>query len=94
MAEKVIHEMRIIETDDGFRIEIKGDKDRLRELGKMWGQFGAGRMGHGPWGHRGPGGRRGFGFPFGRHHGYGGPWSWWGEEEEEGKQKPEATTQA
>lgn len=31
MAEKVIHEYRIIETDDGFRIEIKGDKERIRK---------------------------------------------------------------
>jgi hypothetical protein len=28
--EKVIREWRIIETDDGFRIEIKGDKEALR----------------------------------------------------------------
>lgn len=31
MAEKVIHEYRVIETDDGFRIEIKGDKERIRK---------------------------------------------------------------
>jgi hypothetical protein len=30
--EKVIQEFRIIETDDGFRIEIKGDKEQLREF--------------------------------------------------------------
>ena len=29
--EKVIKELRIIETDDGFRIEIKGDKDAMRQ---------------------------------------------------------------
>ncbi len=90
MAEKVIHEMRIIETDDGFRIEVKGDKDRLREMVNAWRHFGQGHMGRGPWGHRG---RHGFGFPFGRHHGYG-PWSGWAEEEEEGKQKSEPTSQA
>lgn len=28
--EKLINEFRIIETDDGFRIEIKGDKDKIR----------------------------------------------------------------
>ncbi len=33
MAEKVIHEVRVIETDDGFRIEVKGDKERMRKLG-------------------------------------------------------------
>jgi len=32
MAEKVIQEVRIVETDDGFRIEIKGDKERLRQM--------------------------------------------------------------
>ena len=95
MADKVIHELRIIETDDGFRIEIKGDKERLREMVGAWRHFGQGHMGHGPWGgHRGHHGPRGFGFPFGRHHGYG-PWSWWTEEEEEegGKRKPEEASQ-
>lgn len=96
MAEKVIHEVRIIETDDGFRIEIKGDKEHLRQMGfgKDWEQFGPGRMGRGPWGrgswgHHGP---RGFGFPFGHHRH--GPWGWWTEEEEEGKAKPESPSQA
>ena len=28
--EKVIQEWRVIETDDGFRIEVKGDKDAMR----------------------------------------------------------------
>lgn len=32
MAEKILHEVRFIETDDGFRIEIKGDKERIKEL--------------------------------------------------------------
>lgn len=72
MAEKVIHEVRIVETDDGFRIEIKGDKERLREMGIGKGMFGFGRMGgHGPFSHRGP---RGFGFPWGHRHG-----PWWSE---------------
>ena len=30
--EKIIQEFRIIETDDGFRIEIKGDKEYLRQF--------------------------------------------------------------
>ena len=34
--EKVINEFKTIETDDGFRIEIKGDKEAIR---KMWGHF-------------------------------------------------------
>ncbi len=33
MAEKVIHEVRFVETDDGFRIEVKGDKERMRRMG-------------------------------------------------------------
>ena len=49
--EKVLHEVKVVETEDGFRIEIKGDKERLKELG-----FGPGmRFGHGfgpgPFGH-------------------------------------------
>jgi hypothetical protein len=28
--EKVITEWKIVETDDGFRIEVKGDKEQLR----------------------------------------------------------------
>ena len=32
MAEKILHEVRFIETDDGFRIEVKGDKERMKEL--------------------------------------------------------------
>lgn len=79
MAEKVIHEVRFIETDDGFRIEVKGDKESLRKMG-----CGPG-MGFGPgpgfrswrWGRRGPGKHR---------HGHGfGPWAWgwWAEEDEE-----------
>jgi len=35
--EKVIHEVKVVETEDGFRIEVKGDKEALR------------RMGFGPW---------------------------------------------
>lgn len=33
MAQKVIHEIRFVETEDGFRIEVKGDKQRMREMG-------------------------------------------------------------
>ena len=39
MTEKVIHEVRFLETDDGFRIEINGDKEHLRGMG-----FGPGMM--------------------------------------------------
>ena len=30
--EKLINEVKIIETEDGFRIEIKGDKEAIREM--------------------------------------------------------------
>jgi len=30
--EKVVNELRVIETDDGFRIEIKGDKEKIKAL--------------------------------------------------------------
>ena len=33
MSEKVLHEVRFIETDDGFRIEVKGDKEKIRQMG-------------------------------------------------------------
>lgn len=76
MADKVIHEMRLIETDDGFRIELKGDKEHLKKM-----LFRPGLM----FGHK-----MGFGRRFRkarRRHGYGfaHPWmSGWWEEESEG----------
>ncbi len=88
MDEKVIQEIRIVETEDGFRIEIKGDKEHLREMGFDKGLFGFGPMGrggpfghhHGPWGHHG---RRGFGFPFGRS-------PWWTEHQHPAEEPPES----
>lgn len=67
MADKVLHEMRFIETDDGFRIEIKGDKEQLRKMGigpEMFSRrmFGGGR-GRG----RGEGKRHGRGERHGHH---------------------------
>jgi hypothetical protein len=80
MTEKVIHEVRFIETDEGFRIEINGDKERMREMGFFPGMGFMRGMGCGP-------GRR-----FARHmrraarhmHGWG---PWWDREEDE---EPEA----
>ena len=85
MSEKVIHEIRIVETEDGFRIEIKGDKERLLEMGIGKGMFpfGFGRMGHGPFGSHHHGfrhGPRGGGFPFGR--------PWWTEDTEPREEGP------
>lgn len=75
--EKVIQEFRVIETDDGFRIEIKGDKEKMKEFMK------------GHWGRRGSRGRRrgpfGFGMgPMAWMHGapWRGPWDFEGDEED------------
>ncbi|GAH41152.1 unnamed protein product, partial [marine sediment metagenome] len=35
MAEKVLSEIRFIETDDGYRVEIKGDKEKLKKMDFM-----------------------------------------------------------
>ncbi|MCO5183118.1 MAG: hypothetical protein M9928_14140 [Anaerolineae bacterium] len=43
MSEKVLQEIRFIETDDGFRIEAKGDKEQLKAMGFGPGMFGFGR---------------------------------------------------
>src|SRR5687768_15207633 len=104
MADKVLHEVRIIETDDGFRIEIKGDKDKIREFLTHRG-FGMGMPGMGM-----PPGPMGFGpkgfmhrrhhHEHGRHRGpfghfarfMGGPWDWDNDEDdaEPRKRGPEA----
>lgn len=76
--EKVINEFKIIETEDGFRIEIKGNKEAIR---RMLSGFGPGSF----FGFRGPFGR-GFRFGFGPAGFWGGfgGWcgSWEGTEEE------------
>jgi hypothetical protein len=83
--EEVLHEMRIVETEDGYRLEIKGDKERMRKFFEEHRRgapypppfilpfmFWRG-MRHG-WSHR-----------HGRHGPpYGPPWGW-DYEEEEGK---------
>jgi hypothetical protein len=84
MPERVIHEVRFIETDDGFRIEVKGDKERMREMGFGPGMMGLGHgmMGHGRH-HRHRHGGRGHGPQFARPFGW-----WWGpwwDEEDEGE---------
>ncbi|MBN1680546.1 MAG: hypothetical protein JW966_09655 [Anaerolineae bacterium] len=86
--EKVLQEFRIIETDDGFRIEIKGDKDELRDFVMS--------LDPRQWAHPRPPfgpppfmrGRRGkhFGFHFGPGgFGFGPPWEWDEDDEEEGR---------
>lgn len=86
--EKIISEFRVIETDDGYRIEIKGDKERIKSF--MSGAGGR-RQRH----HR-HGGRAGFGWgPFGLRHGpmmwmkaagCCGPWDFEGDDEEEAEE--------
>lgn len=61
--DKIINEFRVIETDDGFRIEIKGDKEKIKAF--MSG-FARHKRPPGWHGHAGP-----FPFPFG-------PWMWTG----------------
>ena len=65
MSEKVIHEIKIIETEDGFRIELTGDKEQLRQM-----LFEQGRPFSMPFGRGRHFGGRGFGGhgPFGHHH--------------------------
>jgi hypothetical protein len=73
MADKVVHEVKFVETDDGFRIEVKGDKELLKKMG-----FGPGLMGFGPRLHFGAHRHR----PHRRHRKFmfgpgAGPWAWW-----------------
>lgn len=81
--EKIISEWRVVETDDGFRIEIKGDKEALRGWLKHrwhhrpmhWGRH----MRFAPWS---------FGF------GGRGPWCWAEDEETEEEEHEEEDREA
>ena len=82
MTEKVLHEIRFIETDDGFRLEINGDKEKMREMGFDPGMMGFGRgrhFGGFPRDSRGPRGPR-MGRMRRRRRG---PWARWGCQSEE-----------
>lgn len=87
MSEKIIHEVKLIETETGYRLEINGDKERIKQMG-----FGPGMFGFSPWMKRH--GRRSRHLRHhGRHHGHHrGPWGWkWGEaghEEEQAGDEP------
>ena len=93
MAEKVIGEIRYIETDDGFRIEMKGDKERLKEMGWRPGMMGSRGMGYGRkhfWRDMWRGHEAGTHHHGAHRHGFGpnpgvsgAPWSCWGRAEEE-----------
>ena len=81
MADKVIHEMRLVETDDGYRIEVKGDKEQIKKMFLRPGMMFGHKMG---FGRRFRKARRGHG------HGFAYPWmSGCWEEESEGE--PEGT---
>lgn len=68
--EKIINEFRVVETDDGFRIEIKGDKEKIRS-------FISGFGGPRHWRHWGPGPGGHWGaFPFGPWRGMKGDFCW------------------
>ena len=58
--ENIISEFKVIETDDGYRIEIKGDKEQIKAF--MTGFAGRKGKGHGHWR-----GRRGHWGPMGFH---------------------------
>lgn len=83
--EKVIYELRIIETEDGFRVEMKGDKERLKAEGleQFMSPFMPGRGG--PFGHRGPMGK--FGWRFGQRFHRHAPWHPWFEDEPQEERK-------
>jgi hypothetical protein len=70
--EKVIHEWRIVETDDGFRIEIKGDKEAMRDWMEHFESGGRRRWAH----HRRPFGH------WGAHFWHHVPWCCTDDEEE------------
>ena len=53
--EKIINELRVIETDAGFRIEINGDKEQIKAFMSDFGKHKRwpprrSRPGHGHWG--------------------------------------------
>lgn len=91
MSEKVIGEIRFVETDDGFRIEVKGNKERLGEMhGPMGFGFGK-RFWRGMWG-PGPRGRgKGGHWSHGCGPGFG-PWGGWSWEEDEFEEDDSAGT--
>ncbi|MBM4429965.1 MAG: hypothetical protein FJ026_06385 [Chloroflexi bacterium] len=85
--EKVIQEWRIVETDDGYRIELKGDKEAMRHWVEHLRAFRLGRRypRHGfPWGRRPP-----FGWRQAFWHGFCGPEDWEGDEAEGEEPKEE-----
>jgi hypothetical protein len=73
--------MRLIETDDGFRIEVKGDKEQLKKMLRHPGTMFGHKLG---FGRRFRKARRGHGY------GFGPPWmsGWWVEESDDEPEGP------
>jgi len=81
--EKVIQEWKVIETDDGFRIEIKGDKEAMRAWVQRLGRYGHRRR---QWRHHPP---------FHPWHDRYGPHRFWcGEEDVDAEEEGPQATQA
>jgi len=87
MEDKVISEFKVVETEDGFRIEIKGDKEKLRPfIENMPFGRGFGPRGGRHWKRRMRNKMRMRAHGFGpHHHGHQGspPDWWWGPEEKQ-----------
>ena len=47
MADKLLHEFKLYETETGFRVEVNGDKEKLKKMGFGPGMFGGGMRGRG-----------------------------------------------
>jgi hypothetical protein len=78
ITEKVLSEIRFIETNDGYRVEIKGDKEKLMKMGFVHKGFFSCKFSG-----------RGRGKFWGRGHGYGPPpWAWEWEEMAEDETSP------
>ena len=45
MADKLLHEFKLYETETGFRVEVNGDKEKLKKMGFGPGMFGGGMRG-------------------------------------------------
>jgi hypothetical protein len=80
MTERILDEIRFIESDEGFRVEVKGDKEQLKKMFHMHKGFKPGSC----FG-------RGRGRFWARGHGCGPPpWAWeWEESTEEQTTPPD-----
>ena len=75
MDDKVVYEFRVIKTADGFRVEMKGDKEQMHGFGPHMHPFG--RHSDRSWSHWGRHWRR--------------AWQSWCDESDSEEEKPSAT---